>query len=509
MPSFNAAKASAGIDIPADFDFAPLSALDLRDISSELIESYLYDLYDNKGVRGGKFSRYKDVILQVFEYAKASGYISEIPPIELRTKAHVNQYKKPDADALRLLLSQSKGMPAETIIRLSWECGLQRGEISALRYSQIDFEHAGIVLADRRVPLSSEMQSFLAELKEDNYDFSDYVLLTQKKTAPMAEPSISRLVRTELDKYGQAELRLADLRFDYIVRQLQKCSIEYVSYISGVDIRTLQKQYLPYVGTVSDVELRSAPDYDSFYQLMLSEKDSVCALALCFAWQLGIKATELPALKWVMVDFERAEINGIHIPEELLSLLRGIKEKNGKYSEYIFITESTKKPLSRERISHIVKQTLVQKGIFNIGLKELSRDYSPELETGKKAVFDYLSECVCADREQIANALGYDERASERLLKRLRNSGEIVLIGREYYLRGTVVSPEEQHTAICDFLAEHPLATRKELCDMLGLVNRRQLLPIIKPLIDEGLLLRTADQRYRLAEVNVLALAQA
>lgn len=496
VPTFDAMAASAGLALPSDPGFAPLSALDVTEITSEAIEDYLHDLYDNKGVRGAKFSRYRELITRVLEYVKGSGYITEIPQAELRAGSYVNRFNKPDGEALRRLLAQSGTMPISTIIRLSWECGLQRTEISALKYEQIDFELGEIVLPDRRVPLSAETLSYLWELMSENRTFSDYVLVSQKKTAPMAEPSISRLVRTELDKFGQDEVRLADLRFDYIVGQLRRNSIEFVSYISGVETRTLQAQYLPYADGSSAAEKRPAPSYDDFYCLMHDEGGSMSALALWFVWQLGYKVTELPRLKWDMVDLDGASMGGRGLPDELASLLRGVRAENERYSPYIFLTESTKKPLTRERITKMVKQTLVSSGIFDIGFKELCADYSPELEERRRQLAAFLAENGCADRSVIADALSVDERTVNQLLRRLRADGDIVLVGRQYYLRGAVVSPEEQHSAIMSYISEHPMSSRAELCDMLGLANRRQFLPIIKPLIDEGLVARTAGQRY-------------
>lgn len=497
MPSFNDIAKSAGIRPPTELDLSDISAPDISEITSEVIQDYLADLYDNKGVRGVVFARHKDYIISVLECAKQGGYIDDVPQIKLRTEEHIIKYNKPDRTAIEQILAQTEGQPVETIIRLAWECGLARAEIPTLKYDQIDFKNAEIVLPDRKVPIPSATLQFFKELRDKNQAHSDYVLISQKKEAPMAEQSVSRLVRYELDKYGQKEVRLSDLRMDFIVNCLRDHSIEYVSYVSGVNMRSLRAQYLPYVEAVPEaVSKATAPDHEAVYRLMVDEQDSVTGLALWFVWQLGMTVTELPQLTWDMVDFNSAKIDAISIPDELLILLRGLKEKNEKYSDHIFLTDSTNKPLDREYITKIVKKAFVKNGFIDLSLSELRKNFSPEMYGLKKELTAYLEEHRYADCKTVAAALNITEKNAGKLLRQLKSTGEVVLVGRRYFLPGTVVSPEEQESTILNYVKDHPLATRKELSELLGLASRRQFLPIVEPLIEEGKLIRTTDNKY-------------
>ena len=173
---------------------------------------------------------------------------SELQPIH---------FNKPNEEAIYGILISEDCSPIGTIIHLAWKCGLMRNEMPSLKWKQVDFKSKRIELEDRIIPLQEDTMWYLDKRYTENKYISDYVLVSQKKSAPMAEQSVSRIARGALDAVGQTDVKLSDLRVDYITRLLEENDWEYVSYTTGVDERTLRENYLPY--NEKNVTIQSRP----------------------------------------------------------------------------------------------------------------------------------------------------------------------------------------------------------------------------------------------------------
>jgi len=110
-----------------------------------------------------------------------------------------NHFNKPNEEALCGILIREDCSPIGTIIHLAWKCGLMRNEIPSLKWKQVDLNSKRIELEDRIIPVQEDTMRYLDKLYIENKYISDYVLVSQKKSAPMAEQSVSRIVRQALD----------------------------------------------------------------------------------------------------------------------------------------------------------------------------------------------------------------------------------------------------------------------------------------------------------------------
>lgn len=204
MPSFRQVaadwlKQNSSGKIDYDFVYSIIGDVDIENLSSENIQECLSHLYDNVKLRGIIFASYEKFITEISQFAVDCGYIQEIPAIERRKDPDPNLYHSPDEPALKLLLSHEDCTPVGTILRLAWHCGLRRNEITFLLWEQVDLKVMQIVLPDRKVPLIYEMVLYLTRLRKQNAVYSEYVLISQRKSAPMAEQSVSALARRTLD----------------------------------------------------------------------------------------------------------------------------------------------------------------------------------------------------------------------------------------------------------------------------------------------------------------------
>ena len=120
---------------------------------------------------------------------------------------------------LEKLLAAEPCSGAGVILRLAWCAGLMRDEIYALQWKQVDFERALLRLPDRDVPMDEDLTRCLRQWQTLCGQYSPYVIVSEHKRTHMLPESISRLARSALDRAGLTGVRLADLHYNYILRQ--------------------------------------------------------------------------------------------------------------------------------------------------------------------------------------------------------------------------------------------------------------------------------------------------
>lgn len=520
--------------------FSKIGDIDIKNLSSETVTNCLIDLYDNAKLRGVVFTSYRKFIGDVCQFAFDKGYIPEIPQIGLRNSPTPNLFNKPDDCAMQLLLSHEGYTPAGTILRLAWFCGLLRNEITFLLWNQVDFKENQLVLPDRKIPLSNQMVTFLSGLHYQNAHYSEYVLISSRNTAPMAEQSVSAIVRKSLDSYKQKNVRLNDLRIDYIIRALKESSREYVSYISGVDLPALQEHYLPYVedGVVPESEKAEITQRvrAALKDFLQKEAASMVGLSVRFVWQMGIPVPVLPLLKWQLIDFENSmavfEDRKIIIPEDFLQILQDVKISRDGIYPYIILNDTKRNPTDAFFIQKAVQQALIRSGITGITLPDLQNDYwrqhsselrellnrNPEVSAEFYSIprnmsselirppmdelIEYLRINASANYRTLKNALNFSEAEMKLLLKECLTLGKIVRVGFRYYLPDTIVHRENQKATIIQYVASHQPVTSSELSALMGFEERRQIYWVLSPLLKSGELVRSGRNKYCLPDYD-------
>ena len=545
MPSFREVaadwlKQNSSGNIDCNLVFLSLGDVDIKSLTSEKIQECLSDLYDNAKLRGVIFASYEKFIVSICQYAFDAGYISDIPKIEHRKEPDPNLYCPPDADAMELLLSHEDCTPVGTIIRLAWYCGLGRNEITFLQWEQVDLKIMQLVLPDRKVPLIYKMVLYLRRLYELNASYSNYVLISQRKSAPMAEQSVSALVRKTLDNYGQNNVRLNDLRSDFIIRALKKSRWEYVSYISGIDLPALQQHYLPYV--VGETALRgddkpqiTQSTREELLGFIVKEETSMVGVSIRFVWQMGIPVSVLPILTWDSIDFNNSTATfvdrTISIPEDFLRILQEIKRSQKEEYNNIILNETKRKPTDSVFIQKAVQQALIRSGIHGITLPVLKYDYwkqhysvlnvlvsagvldsnkvkSSEVYSVPKSfpleffrrpeddLIKYIKDSGSADYKTLMVTLNLNDKELSLLLKRCQEEGKIARVGLRYFLPDQIVQRDKQKEVILSYIERHQPVTSAQLTSLLGLVERRQIYHVISPMLKSGELIRLKVNKY-------------
>jgi integrase len=531
-------KLNSANTIDYDLLFSKIGSIEMEYLTSEILTDCLIALYDNAKLRGAVFTSYRKFIGEICQFAFDKGYLREMPKIELRSSPTPNLFNKPDSSAMQLLLSHEDCTPAGTILRLAWFCGLLRNEITFLLWNQVDFEGNQLVLTDRKIPLSDQMLSYLHRLHRENSQYSQYVLISSRKTAPMAEQSVSAIVRKALDNAKQNNVRLNDLRIDFIIRALHENSREYVSYISGVDLPALQEHYLPYIddGVVrenekAEITQRIRADLEGFLK---KEASSMVGLSVRFVWLLGIPVAILPLLTWQLVDFESStavfEDRKVSIPEDFLQILRVVKTARDGVYPYIILNDTKRNPTDAFFIQKAVQQALIRSGIMGITLPDLQIDYwrqhsselrklfkrNPEtsaelysiprnlpselIQPPEDELIEYLKANVSADYKTLKGALNFSEAETKLLLKKCLSCGKIVRVGFRYYLPDSIVPREKQKATLLQFVASNQPVTSSELSALMGFQERRAIYWVINPLLKSNELVRCGRNKYALPD---------
>lgn len=408
-----------------------------------------------------------------------------------------------DEAALRRLLEREQTGPEALVLRLAWLEGLTREEIAALTWDQVSFLDDRLELPDRMVPLEREVRSFLWKLREAREAREEpgdpHVLLSARERKPMRLESVSRIARLALDRGGLKDVRLLDLRYDWIIRCLDRMDWPEAARISGVEVATLQVRFS------ASAPARKAPkpppaqvDEFKLWKLLQAERDTAAGLAMWLGWQLGLQAQEMIALTWDQVDFQEGVLRLPDREMPMTSAVRRIlEEEHGRRSPeedpHVLLTEQSRKPLDLPRLSRLTRAALIRGGLERVSLRDLRRDDGRDEEDER--ILQRALERGCLSRGDVSELLGLSKTATYARLRRLTEHGKLVRVGGKYYLPGTVVPPEKHREAILGYLAEAGFAYRQDIVDLLH-IQPKQCTLVLHRMVEEGALVQLGQKYY-------------
>lgn len=412
---------------------------------------------------------------------------------------------RPDAAAMERILQKNSDNAAGTILRLAWQAGLLRDEIQHLNWAQIDFLDGHIVLPDREVPISEELADWLEHLREEQHRCSEIVVLSNRDQKPLTPQSISRLARQALDSEQQKNVRLIDLRHDFVLRQLEQHDWQYVSRITGIEAAAMNLHFAAYLKekkVSTRIQREETVEIDEFalWKLLQAERTTPAGVALWLTWQLGLQLEEIVALRWDQVHLEK---NCIHLENREVpltagveSLLKELRNHEGT-SPYVLTTPRSGKPYDRTRLSRLVRAALIRSGMDNLSLRDLRQDCAIRVG-GENEVVAWLRQKKSITRNETAQLLGVSRTTAYNRLKLMARRGKLVQIGTRYYLRESIVPPEMQESVILEYLGREGFAYRQDIARILK-IDPRQCRSILQKLIDTGKIVQER-QRYLLKE---------
>ena len=408
-----------------------------------------------------------------------------------------------DEAAMRRLLEREQSGPEAVVLRLAWLQGLTREEIAALTWDQVSFLDGRLELPDRMVPLDGEVRAFLWKLheaKEAREEPGDpHVLLSARERKPMRLESVSRIARQALDRGGLRDVRLLDLRYDRIIRCLDRMDWPEAARISGVEVATLQLRFS------ASAPARKAPkpppaqlDEFKLWKLLQAERDTAAGLAMWLGWQLGLQAQEMISLTWKQVDFQEGILRLPDRSVSMTSAVRRILEEERRRRKpgedpHVLLTEQSRKPLDLPRLSRITRTALIRGGLERVTLRDLRRDDGRDAEDER--VLQRALERGFVSRGDVSELLGLSKTATYSRLRRLTELGRLVRVGGKYYLPGTVVPPEQHRETVLKYLAQEGFAYRQDIVDLLQ-IQPKQCTLLLHRMVEEGTLVQIGQKYF-------------
>ena len=407
---------------------------------------------------------------------------------------------RPDEGAMERILQKNIDNAAGVILRLAWQAGLLRDEIEHLTWAQIDFLDSCIVLPDRSVPISEELADYLLVLRDGRNRRSEVVVLSDRDQKPLKPQSISRLARTALDAEGQTEIRLIDLRHDFVLRQLEEHDWQYVSRITGIEAAAMNVHFAAHLKEKKKVSTRiqreETVQIDEFalWKLLQAERTTPAGVTLWLTWQLGLRLEEIITLRWEQVVGETLQFSDREVPltSGVLGVLTDLRAVSPD-TEYVITAPRSGQPYDRTRLSRLVRATLVRGGLDNVTLRDLRMDCDIRVG-GETEVVAWLRRKKSITRSETAKLLGVSSTTAYTRLKQMVKRGRLTQIGMRYYLRSAVVPPERQEAEILAYLEREGFAYRQDIARILK-IEASQCRPILQRMIAAGQI-RQENQRY-------------
>ena len=409
---------------------------------------------------------------------------------------------RPDEAAIRRILEKHPYDAVGMAVRLAWMAGLLRNEIVSVRWDAVNFLNQEIELPDRSIPLCPELEEYLARMSERLDWGSNYVLLSDRLHKPMQPQPVSHIVRRALDEEGQREVRLIDLRHDFIIRQLQRHDWQYVSRITGVAAVALGQhfaEFLPEKRVSTKVLPERAPDVNEILlsRLLHSEGTSAAGTALQLTWQAGLTLEEITALTWDQVDVQRRllePIPGKTVPmnDGLAQFLERLRMESGESGGTVLRAPRSRLPMRPDRLSRVVRAALVRAGIDDLTVRDLRQDYAIRAG-GETRILQYVRQHGFITRNALTELLHVSKPTAYRRLTALTDKGRLVRVGTRYYPPAAGVPPERQYQVIREYLQEEGAAYRQDIARLLRM-EPGQCTVILQHRVEGGKLSR---EKYR------------
>ncbi len=417
---------------------------------------------------------------------------------------------RPDEKAMEQALLENPGNAAGAVLRLAWQAGLLRDEIQRLTWEQVDFLDRCLVLPDRKVPIGQELADWLQVLRDGRDQSQETVVLSDRDKRPLTPQSISRLARLALNKQGQTDVRLIDLRHDFVLRQLEEHDWQYVSRITGVEAAGLNVHFAGHleekkISTRIHREESARIDEFALWKLLRTEGTSPAGIALWLTWQAGLRLEEIVALTWEQIqgDCLRLPRREVLLTSGTQQVLEELAAREGRRGPVLTAPRSGL-PYDRTRLSKLARAALIRAGLDDLTLRDLRVDYALR-SGGAGQILSQVRRQGWTTRNEVRSLLNVSQAVAYHRLKQLVNRGQLTQVGARYYLPGTVVPPNSQEAALVKYLEREGFAYRQDVARLLG-IDAGQCRPLLRRMLARGTLIQDR-QRYILNSRKDMAAA--
>ena len=413
------------------------------------------------------------------------------------------QYHAPDATAMERLLEKHRYDATGIVVLLAWCAGLSRKEISELTWEQVDLDAALLRLPDREVPAETELRDCLRQWRSRCERFSPYVAVSPHRRKRLVKGSLSLMVRSALDEEGQKDVRLQDLRHDYIQRQLQEHDWPYVLRVTGLAVSTYRSGLHKMKAAQPPSEPPEQETSDEafrFWRVLQDESGTPAGIALWLTSRAGLQMREIVALTWEQIDFEqklvRLDSRTLELPAGVARVLEGEKTKRTPEDDpHVILSPRSRKPVTIAWLTTLVRSTLIRGGLEDHSFRDFRLD--PVREAEDRKILAYVEERGSITRDEAMKLLGLSDGQVYRRLSALTRAGRLDHVCTRYFLPGTVILPEQRPEAIRQYLRENGAAYLQDVAALLK-TGKWTALNVLKSMARSEQLLVSQSKQYYL-----------
>ena len=412
------------------------------------------------------------------------------------------QYNPTDAEAMERLIYKHRYDTVSIIVLLAWRTGLSRKEISELTWEQVDLDAELLRLPDREVPIPSEMKDSLQKWRNHWERVCPYVAVSPLRRKRLVKETLSNMVRRALDEEGQKDVRLQDLRHDFIQRQLREHDWPYVLRVSGLSVSTYRSglHEMKQEETTFEPEPEDPGEDFKLWRVLQAERGTPAGIALWLSSHAGLQVKEIVALTWEQVDLKRKLLHlpdrDVELPVSVCHVLEDEKARRGQRTDlHVILSPRSHNPVTTTWLTTLVRSALIRGGIENRSLRDFRLD--PVREAENQKIIRYVEENGAITREKAVSLLNLSRGQVYTRLAALVKGGKLEHVNTKYYLPGTVTPAEYREEAILGYLQKNGPAYRQDIAEFLHLGGRATG-RILKGMTEAGQLMLMRDKRYLL-----------
>lgn len=383
-------------------------------------------------------------------------------------------FHQPDETLMQKLLDEHADDLSGVVLRLAWQEGLSRDEIYNLSWEQVDYEDKRLRLPERDIPLEDGTAECLRRWRESfGSRGATYVASSWKTRDRIAAQSLSRVARTALDSVGMKDVRLIDLRLDFVRRMMDRYDWPYVLRISGLSVTTYRNLYigkkkhgLPSVPSDFPPESKDA----RLWQVMQKNSDSPAGIALWLVQQANLTEKEIVELTWADCDLDKGVLHtkrgDTYLTKEHIHILKKEQARRGPADDpHVILTPRSRKPLDVARLSTLIRNLLVRSGLDGMSANDLRR--AERIRLQKERILRQAEANGSITRREVETLLGVKSNIAYSRLVELAESGELVYVSRAYLPARQAVPREKWPEAVREYIAEKGGAYNREIAELL------------------------------------------
>ena len=382
-------------------------------------------------------------------------------------------FNRPDESAMWKLLEEHPYELSTLALYLAWRAGLTRREIWSLRWEQVDFDALMLRLDGRDVPLEEQTARLLRRWRMALGEGGAYVASSLKRRDRVAEQHLSRIARTALDSAGMPNVRLIDLRHDFVRRMLEQYDWTYALRVSGLSVSTYRTLFTAASGRGKPTMPPTTPDEDKaerMWRLLQEHRSGAAGVGLWLSQQANLKHDEIVSLTWDDVDLDagilRLARGDVYMIKEVIDVLREERARRAPDDDpHVVLSPRSRRPIDKARLSTLLRDLLVHGGLEDVYAGTLRRTAAMARE--RETILRQTERTGHVTRKEVEQLLGVKPNVAYSRLADLVQDGLLVGTSKGYYPAARAIPREKWADAALDLIAERGGATARDVAELL------------------------------------------